>query len=318
MAPGRHRGASRHRATGIAAALLLLGVRATGAVPLPADTVFTGGGSPDSASIRADTSEPIHATRLTIVAGTMAAAMIGIHLYQESGWWRYNRTPFHFREDLTYGRSVDKIGHFYGTGLWAYSLRNVLRWANVPDRSAMLLGSGGAFLFQTFVEVEDGFSAWGFDRVDFLCDLGGALWPVAQYHSEALRAVDLKLSYKPSSLLNRSSGEGFVGQKHLVMDDYEGQTFWLSVPPERILPEGAASIWPDFLRVAVGYGVRGVSDAWGGAYSVVFISLDYDMKNIIPQTSRFLVTLSEVLDFIHFPAPAIRLSPSTVLYGLYY
>jgi len=38
--------------------------------------------------------------------------MIGIHLYQESGWWKYNRAPFHFREDLEYGLGVDKIeGH---------------------------------------------------------------------------------------------------------------------------------------------------------------------------------------------------------------
>ena len=93
----------------------------------------------------------VNKTRLYIVGGAMAASMIGIHLYQESGWWKYNRAPFHFREDLTYGRSVDKIGHFYGTTLWAYSLRKVLGWANVPERAALYYGSAGAFLFQTFV-----------------------------------------------------------------------------------------------------------------------------------------------------------------------
>ena len=304
-----------------AACLLAVATGRPGITPCPVtgagvhpDSLFV----PDSTVHPSDTGEGVNTARLYIVGGVMAAGMVGIHLYQESGWWKYNRTPFHFREDLTYGRSVDKIGHFYGTGLWAFSLRKILGWANVPDRSALLLGSAGAFLFQTFVEVEDGFSAWGFARVDFLSDLGGALWPIAQYHSDALSRIDIKMSYKPTSLLNKPSGGGFAGQKHLVMDDYEGQTFWLALSPDDLLPHAAASVWPDFLDVAVGYGVRDVSSIAGEPYSVVFIGLDYDMKKIIPQTSSFLVTLSDVLNFIHFPAPALRIHPTTVAYGLYY
>lgn len=274
--------------------------------------------APDSTGHAVDSSGGVDRTRLIIVGGAMAGAMVGIHLYQESGWWKHNRAPFHFREDLTYGRSVDKIGHFYGTALWAFSLRKVLGWANLPDRRAMYLGSAGAFLFQTFVEVEDGFSAWGFDRVDFLSDLGGALWPIGQYHSRFLAGIDLKLSYRPTPLLHSPSGGGFVGQERLVMDDYEGQTFWLSVSPDDLLPRAAAALWPDFLRVAAGYGVRDVSGVSGKPYSVVFIGFDYDMRNIIPQTSPFLVTLSQVLNFIHFPAPALQVSPNAVLYGFYF
>ncbi|HLB01184.1 MAG TPA: hypothetical protein VJO14_07335 [Bacteroidota bacterium] len=260
----------------------------------------------------------VNKTRLYIVGGAMAASMIGIHLYQESGWWKYNRAPFNFREDLVYGLSVDKIGHFYGTGLWAYSLRKILGWADLPDRTALYYGAAGAFLFQTFLEMEDGFSAWGFDRVDFLSDLGGALWPIAQAHSAFLRAFDLKLSYKPTSLLHKPAAGGFVGQKHLVMDDYEGQTFWLALKPADLTGGNALSFWPGFLNLAVGYGARDVSGVPGRPYSVVYVGFDYDMKKIIPQTSAFLVTLSEALNFIHFPAPAVRLSPTTIVYGVYY
>ncbi len=290
--------------------------------PTGVDSGFAAGGpvtpASDSTGHPADSAAGVDRTRLIIVGGAMAGAMVGIHLYQESGWWKHNRAPFHFREDLTYGRSVDKIGHFYGTALWAFSLRKVLGWANVPDRRAMYFGSAGAFLFQTFVEVEDGFSAWGFDRVDFLADLGGALWPIGQYHSGFLAGIDLKLSYRPTPLLHSPSGGGFAGQEHLLMDDYEGQTFWLSVSPDDLLPRAAAALWPDVLRVAAGYGVRDVSGVSGKPYSVVFIGFDYDMRNIIPQTSPFLVTLSQVLNFIHFPAPALRISPNAVLYGFYF
>ncbi len=282
----------------------------------PALTDTTGAAAvPESLST---VSGGVNKTRLYIVGGVMAASMAGIHLYQQSGWWKYNRTSFHFREDLTYGLSVDKIGHFYGTMLWAYAFRKVLAWADVPDRPALYFGSAGALLFQTFVEVEDGYSTWGFDRVDWLADLGGALWPVAQEHSGFLRSFDLKLSYKPTDLLNKPGGAGFVGQKHLLMDDYEGQTFWLAVNPERLPWVDDIPFWPGFLNLAVGYGARDVSGLSGEPYSVVFVGLDYDMKKIIPQSSPFLVTLSEVLNFLHFPAPAVRLSPSTVVYGLYY
>lgn len=272
----------------------------------------------DSVAPGATPEEGIHKTRLYIVGGVMAASMIGVHLYQESGWWKYNRAPFHFREDFTYGRSVDKIGHVYGTMLWAYGLRRTLQWTNMREESALYYGSAGAAMFQTFVEVEDGLSAWGFDRVDFLCDLAGAAWPIAQYHSPFMRKFDLKLSYSPSPLLNQHGGGGFAGQKHLLVDDYEGQTFWMAVKVNEFLPEQADPFWPDFLNIAVGYGVRDVSEVSGEAYSVVFIGLDYDMKKIIPQTSSFLVTLSDILNFIHLPAPAIRISPSTILYGLFY
>lgn len=274
--------------------------------------------SGDSASTTPDSIRPASTVKLVMVGGAVAGAMIGIHLYQESGWWKYNRAPFHFREDLTYGLWVDKIGHFYGTSLWAFGLRKALVWADLTERQALYLGSSGALLFQTFLEVEDGLSAWGFDRVDFASDFLGALWPIAQYHSPILREVDIKLSYRPSELLNTSGGGGFVGQKHLVVDDYEGQTYWLSIPPARWLPGAAGEIWPEFLDVAVGYGVRNVSASSGKPFPVVYIALDYDMKKIIPQTSSFLITLSEALNFIHFPSPAIQVSPDYIFYGLYF
>ena len=287
--------------------------------PARASTLPGANASPrDSSSAGADSIPPVNTTKLLLVSGAIVGTMAGIHLYQESGWWKYNRTAFHFQEDLEYGLSVDKIGHFYGTTIWAFGVRKALRWADVPEKEALFYGSGGALLFQTFLEVEDGFSAWGFDRVDFACDILGALWPIGQFYSGALREIDVKLSYRPSELLNTNAGAGFAGQKHLVVDDYEGQTFWLSVPPDRMLPDAAAGVWPDFLDVAVGYGVRNVAGVNGDPYPVVFLSFDYDMTKIIPQSSSFLVTLSEALNFIHFPAPAVQVSPHAVWYGLYF
>jgi hypothetical protein len=278
--------------------------------------------SPDSAAAAAADSAgrrvPVNTARLALVGGVLAGGMAAIHIYQQHGWWADNRTSFHFQEDLTYGLGVDKIGHFHGASFLAFVIGNAVRWADVPDDEALWIGSGGSLLFQTYVEVEDGFSTWGFDRVDFAADVGGAAWPLAQHYVPALQSVNLKMSYRPSSLINNPGGAGFKGQKHLMMDDYEGQTFWLAVQPRSLLPEGARRFWPEFLGLAVGYGARDIAATDHAPYRVLFLSFDYDMTKIVPQSSGFLRTLSRAMNFLHFPAPAVRISPSAVWYGFFF
>ncbi len=256
--------------------------------------------------------------RLAIVGGLLAGAMVSIHIYQQNGWWADNRTSFHFQEDLIYGRSVDKIGHFYGASLMTFAVKKAVQWANVNERDALWMGAGASVLFQTYVEIEDGFSTWGFDRVDFAADVAGAAWPLAQYYFPLLQNIDLKMSYLPSDLIDNAGGVGFKGQKHLMMDDYEGQTFWLSIKINCTLPAETEKYWPDFLNLAVGYGARDIAATSTQPYSVVYVALDYDMTKIIPQSSPFLRTLSQTLNFIHFPAPAVRIAPSAIWYGLYF
>jgi hypothetical protein len=255
-------------------------------------------------------------TRLAIVGAGSVALIAGIHIYQQNGWWKNNRAPFHFREDLTYGLWVDKIGHFYGATLGTFLARKAYEWTNVSEEAALWMGSGTSFLFQTYIEIEDGFSKWGFDRVDFALNVGGALWPVAQYYSPFLQNFDLKFSYHPSPLLHSASGVGFQGQQHLIFDDYEGQTLWLSIKVHDLLPVVARSYWPDFLCLAVGYGARDIASQ--NAYPILLLALDYDMTKIIPPNTWFLKTLGEALNVIHFPAPAVRFTPSAVWYGLYF
>jgi hypothetical protein len=260
----------------------------------------------------------VNTGRLVLVGGLLAGGMTAIHVYQQNGWWAQNRAPFHVKEDLTYGLGVDKIGHFYGASVLAFVMTNAVQWANVPQEKALWLGSAGSLLFQTYVEVEDGFSSWGFDRVDFAADAAGAAWPLAQHYVPALRSVSLKMSYRPSPLIDHAGGAGFRGQKHLMMDDYEGQTFWLAASPKGILPDAMKPYWPEFLGVAAGYGARDIAGEKGAPYRVWFVAFDYDMTKLIPQSSPFLRTLSRALNFIHLPAPAVQVSPSAVWYGLYF
>lgn len=311
---------SRMVQTGLCAVLLLLGTISHGTAGIPADSlsrsvVFRNPENNSSLSEPADTSR-IRPVRLAIVTGTVAGTFAVIHIYQSKGWWKDNRSPFHFQEDLKYGLSVDKLGHFYGGIAAAFILRNSFRWAGLSETASLWWGSAGSLLFQTYVEVQDGFSKWGFDRVDFAADVAGAAWPIAQHHSPFLRNFDFKFSYHPSPNLGSASGVGFVGQQHIIFDDYEGQTLWMSLKVHNLLPQGAKPFWPEFLQVSVGYGVRNVAKP--DPHSVVILALDIDMTKVIPQSTPFLKLLGEALNFIKFPAPAVQISPRTIWYGFYF
>jgi hypothetical protein len=211
---------------------------------------------------------------------------------------------------------VDKLGHFYGATVSAWIFKKSFIWANVPYTQALWWGSGAALLFQTYVEIEDGFSTWGFDRVDWASDVAGAAYPVAQHYWPFLRNLNMKFSYHPSPLINEPGGIGFRGQKHIMFDDYEGQTIWFSVDVNSLLPKSLDQYWPDWLCLALGYGARDIATTQ--PYRVYFLALDFDVTRIIPQNTTFLRTLSEALNFIHLPSPAVQISPGIVWYGLYF
>ena len=253
--------------------------------------------------------------RLTFIGGTLLGVMVVTHLYQQSGWWKDNRRPFHFEEDLTYALNYDKVSHLYASSFLTFLFSKSFEWANFSESSALLMGAGGSVLFQTYVELEDGFSTWGFDRVDYAANVVGAVWPLVRYHIPSLQNYDLKFSYLPSKNFNRPGD--FPGQRHLFFDDYEGQTNWLSVKVNNLLPKVAEPYWPDFLCVAFGFAGRGFFES-EPPYRVYLVGLDFDMTEIIPQNTWFLKTLGEALNFIRFPAPAVRFSPNTIWYGLYF
>ena len=263
----------------------------------------------------ADTNQ-VHSPRLALVGGALLSSMVAIHFYQQNGWWKDNRSSFHFQEDLVYGLGVDKIGHFYAAHVMGFMISKSLEWANYDEERALWIGSAGSLLFQTYVEIEDGFSTWGFDRIDFVTDLAGAAWPIARHYAPALQHLDLKVSYHSSPLIGSPGGAGFRGQQHLVFDDYEGQTFWLSVKVHGMLPQQLQQVWPEFLCLALGYGARNVADV--APYPVYFLALDLDVTKVLPQKSGFLRILSEALNFIHLPMPAVQVSPHAIWYGLYF
>jgi hypothetical protein len=266
-------------------------------------------------SVVKDTSG-IDGTRLAIVGGAFAGSITAIHIYQQNNWWKEDRTRFHFREDLVYAKNVDKVGHVYGGMMLNFGIARSLQWANMPERQSIVWGGVGATLFQTYVEVEDGFSAWGFDRVDWASDLVGAWYPLLQHDVPFFKNLNMRFSYRP-----KNAGQAwYPGQTHTVFDDYDGQTLWLTLSMHNMLPSAVSGFWPDWLCLSVGMAVRNSTSLQfdRDQYLTWFIAPDLDLTKIIPQSTPLLRSIAELLNFIHMPMPALRFSPSVIWYGFYW
>jgi hypothetical protein len=93
-------------------------------------------------------------------------------------------------------------------------------------------------------------------------------------------------------------------------------TFWASVDFQELLPEKFEKFIPDFLNIAVGYSVKEINYA-GRGYSEIFIGIDYNFLKI-DTGSEFFNKVLRALNYIHFPAPTLRIKPKVKFYYLYF
>ncbi len=252
----------------------------------------------------------VNYTKLAIVSVGTAGTMAVIHVYQQHAWWSGQRRSFHIVNDWEYALNIDKIGHFYGATLISNLFSGSLKWAGVNEKKAMIYGALLGTVFGLYVEFEDGFATdWGFSPGDAGADILGAWYPVAQHYVPVLRNFNFKWSYIPTTQLKS-------GVKKIFIDDHEGQTMWLSISVNNFLPEKIEKIYPDFLNIAIGYGVRNL-DGRGGGQREFYISLDYDLEKL-PGDGWLWKLIKKNLNYIHLPAPAVRLTPKFALFGLFF
>ena len=269
---------------------------------------------------------PLHSGRLWLVGGSLFTANAGIMGYYFATFYNDDyarRAPFHTFDDwYNADLNVDKLGHIWGTQTYTHALYHIFRWTRMRETPAMLWSSSVALLFQLEMEVTDGlYEKWGFSWWDMGANAVGAAWPNLQRAVPELQSVNLKMSYHPSPSVKK----GWI--EHDYLRDYDGFTYWLTLSVEDVLPAGARPYWPDWLGIAVGYGANrtmlgdGVYNSAGGVgqgEQEWYIALDYDFRKIIPGDTAFLRFVRESLNLFHWPAPAIRITPSAIYYGLYF
>lgn len=250
-------------------------------------------------------------TSLAVVGGITLGVGVGVHIYQANAWWQNQSSKFKIVNDWEYALWLDKMGHFFGSALMAHGLSAGLEAANVDLEKSAIYGAIGAFAFETFIEIEDGFGPeWGFSPGDWGADFLGALYTVGQYYYPTLKHIQPRVSYFPSKKYRDGEHKGNI------IDDYAGQKYWLAFRMKELLPQNISEYWPSFLMLSVGMGLRDW-DGYGGGKQDIFIALDLDAEQI-PLYGPVWQFIKNTLNFIHFPMPGIRITPDAAAFVIVY
>jgi hypothetical protein len=255
---------------------------------------------------------PFHRDRALISAGLLSSSIAVIALSIDDAYYQDRHVSFHLARNRdgeidwfdNYHRAMDKLGHIFTTSLFSQNIYFLSRWSGYSNQTSSILASAISIGILGVMEVWDAhFERWGFSPGDFIANVAGGIFPVAQQYISFLRSFDYKMSY---NFLNEKS------PRHGV-HDYENMTFWLTLNPAGIAGEQNIKWFPNWLNLAVGVGL----DSYQNQNREIYIALDYNFKRI-PVRSLMLQQLFAVLDRFHLPAPAIRIAPGYIGYGLFF
>ncbi len=274
---------------------------------IPLLTFYSARAQPQDTLIMISTSDIIP-WRLGLVAGGTSTLIVAAHVQSYNSWWKGERGAFRLSVDDAPSLGADKCGHFLFSYYASDVVGNSLSWSGVERNKSLLLGGLVSFAFQLYVEVEDGFHPeLGFSAGDAVANGMGAIFPLLQEKHSFFKSLSPKWSFNASDRYKQ-------GQYRSIIDDYESQTYWLSINLHDLIGESTSQFIPSFLNVAVGYGVTNL-DLQGNGNRALYLSLDIDV-NKLPGDGDVLIALKHLLNFIHLPAPTIRLTPSIIMYGL--
>jgi len=248
--------------------------------------------------------------KLAIIGGTTAAFFSYGYLVQNNIWWKGEKSNFHFNnnQDFKYSLNSDKLGHFYFAYLATNIYSNLFQWSGFEEKKSLFYGGIVAFSFQTFTEIRDGFSkGYGFSWGDFSVNLFGAIFPSVQKYYPNLKAFNFKVSFYPSEKYKK-------GEHSHILDDYESTYHWLSIDINAFLTKSASSLFPDFINLALGHSVNNLNGSGGGNHEL-YLSFDWNFESL-PGEGGVWKSVKRILNYYHFPAPAIKVYPNVVWYGL--
>jgi hypothetical protein len=253
---------------------------------------------------------------------TYVGSMYG--LYQV--WYKdYPSEHFHFFNDNSEWMQMDKAGHYYTAFQLSRISSDVLSWTGTKRKRAIWYGTATGFVFQSTIEVFDGFSSeWGFSLGDMTANTLGCATLLSQYLAWNELRIIPKFSYHHTQFSDVSPDLLGNTPAQQLLKDYNGQTYWLSFNVRKLTQTDF--FWPKWLCVSAGYGasnmVRGTtseSHAMGYyPYRQFYFSLDLDFQSI-PTRSKFLRTVFYAVNLLKVPMPTVEFNTHGVkMHGLYF
>jgi uncharacterized protein YfiM (DUF2279 family) len=266
--------------------------------------------------------------RVRFVAAANIVGYSGAMVALNAAWYQnYPRGRFRSFNDNAEWLQVDKVGHAYSAYIESRASMELWRWTGIPRKQRIWIGGMSGAVYQTVIEVLDGFSAqWGWSWGDFAANIAGSGMLVAQelawddqrikfkfsFHKKKYKEPDLK--QRANELFGKTASERFL-------KDYNPQTYWLSASLKSFFPK---SKLPPWLSVAVGYGAEGMFggteniavDAVGNLlfdrrdirrYRQWYLAPDIDLTKIKTRKKavKFLLTVASAFKF---PTPSLEFS----------
>lgn len=274
-------------------------------------------------------------TALAFSLGTYSAFSYGLY----NTWYsQFDQESFHLFNDWGEWENIDKYGHLYTSYFQGVLCYKGAKWTGLSESQSILTGVLCASLFQTTIEVMDGFSSeWGFSLTDMAANALGISAFAFQQKYWGEQRILLKMSSWPKSYdnfeINSNSGQSttdlvsrtddLFGANYFesFLKDYNAQTLWASINVHSFLSSG--NKWPKWLNVAVGYSADnmfgGFENSWEieserfsldpeyDRYQQFLLGFDIDLSRIDAK-HHFLKTLLSVFNIFKVPSPAIEVN----------
>ncbi|MCP4521770.1 MAG: DUF2279 domain-containing protein [Cytophagales bacterium] len=273
-----------------------------------------------------DTTNHVNQKRVNTILITggvsYAATLVGLN---ELWYKNQEQSGFHFFNDNQEWQQIDKVGHFYT----AYHISrfgvDAFLWAGMPRKKAYWYGGLAGFIFQTPIEILDGFSpTYGASYGDLIANTAGSAMVVGQYFAWDEIRIQPKFSFHRTEFAPMRPN--VLGNTYLteLLKDYNGQTYWLSIDIYAFTKDYFK--FPKWLNLAVGYGAEGMiysskennQNIGLNPYRQYYLSLDIDTKRIKTRYKGLRVLLN-IVDCVHLPLPTIEFSnQGTKFHPLYF
>ena len=254
-----------------------------------------------------------------IAAGaTYATALVGLN----SLWYAdFERQSFHFFNDNSEWKQMDKVGHFYAAFQISHSSYRLLRWSGLSENKALLWGTVSSFLALTPIEVFDGFSSgYGASIGDMAANtLGGMAYYVQKKAWNEIR-IHPKFYFRRSGYAPLRPELLGSSLREELIKDYNAQEYWLSFDLSKFNDK-----IPKWLNVSVGYGASGMvyaedrSNLQNGyePRRHYFIGFDLDLHEY-KSRSKLVNTLVFIVNMVRIPSPALEMSSGELKFHFIY
>jgi len=269
--------------------------------------------------------DSISKKKTIFLAGGLGLGLVSGYYYANKIWWESNTSDFHFDQgsDLTYALNLDKMGHFLGGVIVSDVLSNSFSSIGLKESKSFVYATLFSSAIQLGIEIKDGYGPyWGFSKWDLISGTMGSFWPISKYYVPKLQGINFKFSYFKNSnkYLELEEQRGNEVNYIFWQDDYINQTYWITFDVNHFIE---TCCWPKWMNLAIGFGIDDSqfldqnNKKTGGSHEI-YLSLDYNLSILLEKwETPFAKKIKYWINYFHFPAPAIRITPKIDFYPLF-